>query len=63
MYKFVVAFTFLSFIKVHLHAVQFTHCHCSVAPSGLTLCNSMACRTPGFPGLYHLPELAQILTY
>ena len=31
----------------------------SVAQSCLTLCNPMDCRTPGFPVLHYLPELAQ----
>ena len=34
-------------------------CSCSVAQSGLTLCNTMDCSTPGFPVLHHLPELGQ----
>ena len=32
---------------------------CSVALLCLTLCNPMNCRTPGFPVLHNLPELAQ----
>ena len=32
---------------------------CSVTKSRPTLCNPMDCSTPGFPVLYHLPELAQ----
>ena len=32
---------------------------CSVAQSCLTLCNSVDCRAPGFPVLYHLPEIAR----
>ena len=32
---------------------------CSVAQSCPTLCNLMDCSTPGFPVLYHFPELAQ----
>ena len=35
-------------------------CCCSVAQSCPTLCDPMDCSTPGFPVLYHLPELAQI---
>ena len=34
-------------------------CCCSVAQSGLTLCDPMDCSTLGFPVLHHLPELAQ----
>ena len=34
------------------------HC-CSVTQSCPTLCNAMDCSTPGFPVLYHLPELAR----
>ena len=34
-------------------------CYCPVAPSHLTLCNTMACSTPGFPVLRYLPEFAQ----
>ena len=33
----------------------------SVTQSYLTLCDLMDCSTPGFPVLYHLPELAQSL--
>ena len=32
---------------------------CSVAQAYPTLCNPMDCSMPGFPVLYHLPELAQ----
>ena len=32
---------------------------CSVTQSRPTLCDPMDCSTPGFPVLYHLPELAQ----
>ena len=32
---------------------------CSVAQSRPTRCDPMDCSTPGFPVLYHLPELAQ----
>ena len=32
---------------------------CSVAQLCLTLCDPMNCSTPGFPVLYHLPELTQ----
>ena len=39
--------------------LEFIFC-CSVARSRLTLCDPMDCSTPGFPVLYHLPELAQI---
>ena len=31
-------------------------CYCSVAKLCLTLFDSMACSTPGFPVLHHLPE-------
>ena len=34
-------------------------CCCSVAQLCLTLCNPMDCSMPGFPVLYHLPELVQ----
>ena len=34
-------------------------CHCSVAQSCLILWDPMDCKTPGFPVLHHLPELAQ----
>ena len=34
------------------------HC-CSVPQLCPTLCDPMDCSTPGFPVLYHLPELAQ----
>ena len=34
-------------------------CCCSVAKSCLTLCDPMACSTPGFPVLHCLPELAE----
>ena len=33
--------------------------HCSVTQLCPTLCNPMECRTPGFPVLHHLLELAQ----
>ena len=36
------------------------NCCCSVAKSCLTVCDSMDCRTPGFPVLYYLPEFNQI---
>ena len=34
-------------------------CCCSVAQTCLTLCNPMDCNIPGFPVLYHLPEVTQ----
>ena len=34
-----------------------------VAKSCPTFCNPMACNTPGFPDLHHLPELAQTHVY
>ena len=34
-------------------------CSCSVAQLSPTLCNPMDCSMPGYPVLYHLPELAQ----
>ena len=34
-------------------------CYLSVTQSCATLCDPMDCSTPGFPVLYHLPELAQ----
>ena len=34
----------------------------SVAQSCQTLCNPMACSTPGFPVLHHLPEVAQLMS-
>ena len=34
-------------------------CCCPVAQSCPTLCNPIDCSTPGFQGVYHLPELAQ----
>ena len=37
-------------------------CCCSVAKPCLTLCNPMDCSTPGFPVLYHHPELAQTMS-
>ena len=39
--------------------ISFSLCWCSVAKSGLTLCDSMDCSTPDFPVLHHLLELAQ----
>ena len=33
--------------------------HVKSPQSRLTLCNPMDCSTPGFPVLYHLPELAK----
>ena len=39
--------------------VEWDLCHCSVTQSCLTLCEPMDCSIPGFPVLYHLPELAQ----
>ena len=33
---------------------------CSVTQSCLTLCDPMDCSMPGFPGLHHLSEVAQI---
>ena len=36
-------------------------CCCSVTNSCLTLCDPMDCSTPGFPVLYHLPELAHTM--
>ena len=35
-------------------------CHLFVAQPWLTLCNPMNCSTPGFPVLYHFPEVVQI---
>ena len=37
-------------------------CCYSVAQSCQTLCNPMACSTPGFPVLHHLPEVAQLMS-
>ena len=34
-------------------------CCCSATQSCLTLCDPKDCSKPGFPGLHHLPELAQ----
>ena len=34
-------------------------CHCSVAKSYPSLCDSMDCSMPGFPVHHHLPEFAQ----
>ena len=36
-----------------------SYCCCSVDNSGLILCNSVDCSTPGFPVLHYLPEFAQ----
>ena len=36
-------------------------CCCSVTQSCPPLCDPMECSMPGFPGLYHLPELAQLM--
>ena len=36
---------------------------CSVTKSCLTLCNPMACNTPGFTVALHLPEFAQVHVY
>ena len=36
---------------------------CPVIKSCLTLCHPMDCSTPGFPGLHHLLEFAQIHIY
>ena len=41
-------------VPLHEHC-----CYFSVAQSCPTLCSPMDCSTPGFPVLYHLPELAQ----
>ena len=48
------------------HAQNFVHetiygscCYCLVTQSCLILCICINCSTPGFPVLYHLPELAQ----
>ena len=35
---------------------------CSVAKSSPSLCNLMACSTPGFPVLHYLPEFAQLMS-
>ena len=35
-------------------------CSCLVTKSCPTLCDTMDCRTPGFPVLHHLPEFAQV---
>ena len=34
-------------------------CCCLVTKLCLTLCNTLDCNTPGFPGLHYLPEFAQ----
>ena len=39
--------------------ISFSPCWCSVAKSGLTLCDSMDCSTPDFPVLHRLLELVQ----
>ena len=44
-------FSFIRMLLIHLLF--------SVSQSCLTLCDPMDCSTPGFPILYHLPELAQ----
>ena len=37
-------------------------CYCSVTQSCPTLCNPMACSTPGLPVLHHLPKFAQVMS-
>ena len=52
----------LGFIKIIAHLKinwLIDGCCCSVAQLCLTLCNPMDFSMPGFPVLYHLPELAQ----
>ena len=44
---------------VHFFFFFFHCCCCSVAKSCPTLCDPMACSTPGFPVLHYLPEFAQ----
>ena len=40
-----------------------SYCCCSVAKSCLTFCDPMDCSTPGFPGLYYLPDFSQIFVH
>ena len=54
---------FVNFIlcKLYLNKILKYCCCCgSVAKSCPVLCKPMNCSTPGFPGLQHLPEFAQI---
>ena len=39
--------------------VTFVVVHCSVIQLCLTLCDPMACNTPGFPVLHYFPEFVQ----
>ena len=43
----------------YISKIFFALCCCSVTKLCLTLCNPMDCSMPGFPVLYHLPELVQ----
>ena len=43
-------------------AIKKCCCCFSVTNSWLTPCDPMDCTTPGFPVLYHLPELAHIMS-
>ena len=40
--------------------MEYICCYCSVTKSCLSLCNTMACSTPGFPVLHHLSEFSQV---
>ena len=42
----------------NIHSVQFS----SVTQSCLPLCNPMDCSTPGFPVLYHFPDLLKLMS-
>ena len=50
-----------SLVPLHFQPLKWYHLHisCSVAQSCPTLCNPLDCSMPGFPVLYHFPELAQ----
>ena len=45
--------------RLNPHTASTCCCGCSVTESRPTLCDPMDCRTPGFPVLYYVQEVAQ----
>ena len=51
------------YIYIYIFFFFLTYCCCSVTQSCPTFCDPVDCRTPGFPVLHHLLELAQICVH
>ena len=66
LYILIVVFTQVS-IVVKIHSIaydqRYTLCCCSVTQLYPTVCDPMACSTPGYPVHHQLPELTQTQVY